>query len=111
MTREKALEIATQFMNTMNPDRWDGVGEPPSSFDERPYEEPIAENIVIEITFVGDNFGFDEEWGYETFVELVADSGCSYGRYTSMRNLNNPEYIADAIEYLCDKYVTVKGVI
>ena len=105
MTHEQALKIATQFMETMNPDKWDGKGEPPSSFDERAYEEPIAENMVIEITFIGDNYGWDEEWGYETFVELVAKDGSSYGRYTSISDVNNVEGIANLIEYLCEKYV------
>lgn len=105
MTHEKALEIATQFMDNMNPERWNGVGEPTPFFDERAYEEPIGKKIVIEIAFVGDNYGWNEEWGYETFVELVSDSGQSYGRYTSIHDVNNVNGIADAIEYLCEKYI------
>ena len=105
MTHARAIEIAKQFIDAMNPDKWDGVGEPPSSFDERAYEEPIGKNIVIEITFVGDNYGEDEEWGYATCVELVADSGQTYGHYSFTNDINNVESIADVIEYLCDRYI------
>ena len=105
MTHEKAHQIATQFMERMNPEMWDGEGEQPSSFNERKYEERIADNIWIEITFVGYKYGWEEEWRYETFVELVADSGQSYGRYTSISEVNNVEGIADMIEYLCETYI------
>ncbi len=105
MTHEQAQTIATQFIENMNPERWNGVGETPASFDERSYEEPISDNIVIELTFVGDNYGYDEEWGYATFCELVTDNGQTYGRHTSIAEINNVEGIADMIEYLCKTYI------
>ena len=102
MTHARAMEIATQFMETMNPDSWNGVGNPPASFDAGLYEEPIAKDIVIEISFY-DESCFSEGW--KTCVELVSDSGQSYGIYTFIDELNSIEGIANCIEYLFDTYV------
>ena len=36
MTREKATRIVNDFFNDMNPTLWNGEGNKPESFDERP---------------------------------------------------------------------------
>jgi len=105
MTRERAFEIARQFMENMNPEEWNGFGDHPASFDDRPYEVPVAENVVVEIEFVANDFGGDEDEGYQTFVDLVDNNGNPYGCYTCIPSANNVGGIADMIEYLYDKYV------
>lgn len=103
MTHARAMEIATQFMERMNPDGWNGVGNQPASFDERIYEEPIAEDIVIEIRFV-DESDLGDECGWTTIVEFVNEYGEPYGHYTLIDDINSIEGIAACIEYLCDTY-------
>lgn len=104
MTHARAMEIATQFMETMNPDSWNGVGNLPASFDYRIYEEPVLEDITIEIRYV-DESDLDDESGWTTIVELVDKHGIPYGVYTLIDELNSIEGIADCIEYLFDTYV------
>ena len=99
------MQIAKQFMESMNPEWWDGVGTPPPSFDERPYEQSVADNIVVEIAFVKNDFGEDDDEGYQTFVDLVDKNGNPYGWYTCIAGSNDVEGIADMIEYLCEKYI------
>ena len=111
MTRERAFEIARQFMKNMNPEEWNGYGDPPNTVDWRPYEEPIADNIVVEISFVENDFSEDGEDGYQTFVDLVDKNGNPYGCYTCINGMNNVGGIADMIEYLYERYIKDEEVV
>ena len=48
MTREKTTRIANGFFNDMNPTLWNGEGDKPESFDERPWQCKIVDGILSE---------------------------------------------------------------
>ena len=58
ITREFAEHIAKDFINKMNPNKWDGVGENPSEFDTRictyDFGSPY---VVLDISFDFDDDG------------------------------------------------------
>lgn len=66
MTREKATRIVNVFFNDMNPALWNGEGNKPESFDERPWQYEIVDGINLEITFA-----YDEEDGWHHYCALV----------------------------------------
>ena len=106
MTHEKALDIATRFMDKMNPERWDGVGDPPSSFNEsESFLWRITDNIVAEFYFQGDNYGYDEHWGYGTVVELLDNNMNECGHYTCGDVTDSVEDAASMLMWLCDTYI------
>ena len=66
MTKEKAMEIAEDFLEKMNPDMWDGYGVKPPSFDDMIYEYPLTDEVRLEIVFI-----YDEEDGWHYCCDLV----------------------------------------
>lgn len=41
MTKEKAIEIVSEYLKEMNPDMWSGNGNRPTSFDDRAWQYPL----------------------------------------------------------------------
>ena len=68
-----AREIAKDFINTMNPSRWAGVGQKPDNFDTRIKTYTIDGFHEYELDISYDE---DDELGFATMLELRwADNG------------------------------------
>lgn len=89
MSRNQAVEMATEVLNYMNPEMWNGFGEKPESLDGRIYEIPLKENLSLEfvlcpaddgdgwmhyvdVVYKGDSIGF--ETGYGIGVNNLTDT-------------------------------------
>lgn len=67
-----AREIAKDFINTMNPSRWAGVGQKPDNFDTRVKTYTIDGFPEYELDISYD----DDELGYVVMLEIrLADDG------------------------------------
>lgn len=99
MTRERALQIANEFLHYMNPDMWNGKGFSPASFNEGIYEpEDNLGGLHLEITF-GELDEGEEDTCWYTYVDLV-DGGTTV-EYLSCYGVDSPQNIADCIMDVC----------
>ena len=109
----RAYEYATEFLDNMNPTRWDGTGEQPVCFRmskiyeiPRIYYDDRALEFVIE---------YDEsDGGWKTYIDYTAN-GESIDMIV-VRSINNADKIARAIQrmlgllkndYHTEKYVII----
>lgn len=99
MTREKATRIVNDFFNDMNPILWNGEGNKPESFDERPWECKIVDGINLEITFAN-----DEVDGWHHYCDLVFTSDNSSFDMLSGYGIDSPQNIIDTVFDLCRAY-------
>lgn len=100
MTEKRALEIANEFLSYMNPEMWDGYGDPPDSFDQRIY---VPEDrfgglriLHLEIVFIDKTKEGD---GWCTYVDFCFD-GCSIEQ-SSCYGVDSAQDIADCIMEVC----------
>jgi hypothetical protein len=61
MKKEKAIDIAKDFLKTMNPENWNGVGDKPESFNTLIKTYDISSDTVeLDISF--DYCKEDKQW-------------------------------------------------
>lgn len=92
-----ALEMATEFVRTMNPEmRTDGS----ANFAIYEYELP-DDRFNLEVCFIEEDF--DNAIEYRTAIDLVDKHSVTVD-YTFAETMTDAEAIADGIEYLLDKW-------
>lgn len=92
-----ALEMATEFVNTMNPE---GVTDGSVNFGI--YEFPLPQDdFHLEVLFIEEDFV--DEPRFRTLLEVVGKDSCSIGVYTFAETMTDIEAIADGIQYILDK--------
>lgn len=99
MTREKATRIANEFFNDMNPTLWNGEGDKPESFDERPWQCKIVDGINLEITFA-----YDEEDGWHHYCDLVYTKDNSSFDLLSGYGIDSKLNVIDTVMDICRDY-------
>ena len=94
-----AREIAEDFIKTMNPSRWVGVGQKPDNFDTRIKTYTIDGCPEYELDISYDE---DDEFGYVVLMEMRwADDGELIYVLDTQR-INSELAIEDSIESLID---------
>lgn len=101
ITREFAEHIAKDFINKMNPNKWDGAGEIPSEFDTRictyDFGSPY---VVLDISF---DFDDDEnEWCH--YCEIVDRVDLELCEPLHGYGINSYLNLADTILDICNNY-------
>ena len=99
MTQEKAIEIAKEFLTTMNPDCWDGDGDKPSTFVELLWECDLSENYRLDISFQ-----FDETDGWLHCCEIVDKESDTMLEMLSGYGIDSVQNLTDTILDLCKSY-------
>lgn len=96
MDNKKALEIANQFINEMNPTLWDG-NEPMPQIDQRIWEDnDTFDDISIQLSFTDNDI---DVWC--TYVELVDKVTDTMIECQTCYGIDSPQNIADSIMDLC----------
>lgn len=99
MTRERAIKIVDAFFNDMNPTLWDGNGDKPTTFDERPWQCKLVDSINLEITFA-----FDEEDGWHHYCDLVYTKDNSSFDLMSGYGIDSKLNVIDTVMDICRDY-------
>lgn len=98
MDKEMAKSIIDDFFSDMNPDLWNGNGDKPVSFDSRPWQYPLSNEVNLEITVV-----FDTENGWYHCCDLVHTQDDSSFDVASGSGIDSKEKIADTVMKLCSR--------
>ncbi len=106
ITEQLADSIAKDFMQTMNPDRWNGLTEQPDSVNTATYEDDNIININnikchIEIVIVTDT---EATWNHKpsVYVDLVTETNDSVAM-TECSTMSSTAMISKMIQYVCNK--------
>lgn len=104
MKREVAETLATKFIDTHNPDHWDGKGEPPTGFSKMcemlKTSDPMV-NLTVRFTrLVGENGAF--VWG--TVCQLVSTENWETIDRLSDFGVDQDRALADAIMTICEQH-------
>lgn len=92
-----ALEMATEFVNTMNPERkTDGT----ANFGIMEFPLP-QDGVHLEVCFTEEDF-LDEQ-KYKTAIDVVGDTGEGTGIYTCIDTMTDMEAIAGGIAYVTEQ--------
>ena len=94
-----AREIAEDFIKTMNPSRWAGVGQKPDNFDTRIKTYTIDGFHEYELDV---SYGEDDELGYVVMLEIRwADDG-ELIYVHDIRRVNSEDAVEHSIDSLVD---------
>lgn len=99
MKRVKAIVIAHDFIENMNPDFWNGVGNKPKSFKDYSQQRSLTKNVNLEITFV-----YNEADGWHHCCDLVNKSDNSSFDMLSGNSINSVVDLTNTIMDLCRDY-------
>ena len=99
MIREKATQIVSECLKEMNPDMWNGNGNRPTSFDNRPSQYPLTNEVNLEITFVN-----NEEDGWCHYCDLVYTSDNASFDMLNGYGIDSMQNIIDTVLDLCRDY-------
>ena len=99
MKRETAEKIVKNFFNQMNPDMWSGNGNRPISFDDRAWQDPLTNEVNLELTFVN-----NEEDGWCHYCDLVYESDNVSFDMLSGYGIDSVQNIIDTVLDLCRDY-------
>lgn len=97
MTLKVALDIANEFLVTMNPDMWDGNGDEPATFDQRVWSKELSKEVRLDISFE-----YDNEDGWCTVCELVDVASNEMFDIMSSYGIDSPQNLADTIYILTE---------
>lgn len=97
MTMELALNIANEFLDTMNPDMQDGNGDEPSGLNQSIWSKRLTDDVSLDISFE-----YDNEDGWCTVCELVDVESNEMFEIMSSYGIDSPQNIADTIYVLTE---------
>lgn len=94
-----AREIAENFIKTMNPSRWAGVGQKPDDFDTRikTYTIDCFPKYDLDISY-----DEDDEFGYIAMLELRWSDDDELIYVFDVHEINSEDEIESSINYLID---------
>lgn len=92
-------EIAEDFINTMNPSRWAGVGQKPENFDTRIVTYTIDGFPEYELDVSYDE---DDELGYIAMLELRWSDDEKLIYVFDVHEINSEDEIESSIDSLID---------
>lgn len=95
-----AIPIVKKYLEEMNPTFWNGQSNIPDTFDSRPWQYPLTENISLEITCDYD----DEEKVWKHYCDLINSSDDSSFDVLSGVGINDVSSIANTIIDLCNTH-------
>lgn len=99
MKRVKAIVIAHDFIENMNPDLWNGIGNKQKSFKDYSQQHSLTKNVNLEITFV-----YNEVDGWHHCCDLVNKSDNSSFDMLSGNSINSVVDLTNTIMDLCRDY-------
>lgn len=95
-----AISIVKKYLEEMNPTFWNGQSNIPDTFDRRPWQYPLTENISLEITCDYD----DEEKVWKYYCDLINSFDDSSFDVRSGVGINDISSIANTIVGLCNTH-------
>ena len=102
ITYDKALEIANEFLETVNPSSWDGKGDMPDDVNTWLCEYEFGLNNNDYCLNLSINGGWFEN-DYRVYIDLVETKGYNAVNVISTDIINSPEEIAKLIIKLLDE--------
>ena len=96
-----AREIARDFINTMNPSRWAGVGYKPDNFDTRIKTYTIDGFPEYELDISYDEY---DELGYIAMLELRWSDDEELIYVFDVHEINSEDKIESSINYIIDDF-------
>lgn len=94
------ISIVKEYLQEMNPTFWNGTGNIPDTFDSRPWQYPLTENVNLEITCDYD----DEEEVWKHYCDLINNCDDSSFAVLSGVGINCVLSITNTIIHLCNIY-------
>lgn len=92
----KAMMIAQEHLQEMNPSSWDGTGVQPTSFNPIICTYPIDDTSELDISFEKDEQG---KWGH--LCELRDNESEELIEIMSGYGIDSPQNLADTISDIC----------
>ena len=96
MDKNKASAIAGEFLDKMNPERWNGHGARPDSLNEKTWGVPVEADTRLDL-----GFEYDKDCGWSVLAELVDTKDNTTYDISRAYTICDTAKIAEAIEDLC----------